>query len=104
MASAVVSALWQAFATINELAAAKQINPSYVSRMLRLTLLAPDIVEAILDGRQTEGMTLSALMKPFLTSWSRQSATFLNRGTPLMVSPAPHTHVAYWSESVPPTP
>ena len=41
-----------AFATVEELAAAEKINPSYVSRVLRLTLLGPDIVEAILDGRQ----------------------------------------------------
>ena len=38
-----------AYTTIEELAAAERINPSYVSRLLRLTLLAPDIVEAILD-------------------------------------------------------
>ncbi len=37
------------FSTINELAAAEKINPSYVSRVLRLTLLAPDVVETILD-------------------------------------------------------
>ena len=42
------------YATINEIAAAEKINSSYVSRMLRLTLLAPDIVEAILDGRQPD--------------------------------------------------
>jgi hypothetical protein len=40
------------YATIDELAAAEKINASYVSRILRLTLLAPDIVEAILDGRR----------------------------------------------------
>lgn len=40
---------------IDEMAAAERINSSYVSRVLRLTLLAPDIVEAILDGRQPEG-------------------------------------------------
>jgi hypothetical protein len=51
------------FATINELAAAEKINSSYVSRLLRLTLLAPDIVEAILDGRQAEGMTLPGPLK-----------------------------------------
>jgi hypothetical protein len=39
----------------NELAAAEKISSSYVSRLLRLTLLAPDIVEAILDGQQPEG-------------------------------------------------
>lgn len=50
------------FATINEQAAGENINSSYVSRVLRLTLLAPDIVEAILDGRQPEAMTLQGLM------------------------------------------
>ena len=58
--------------TIDELAAAEKINSSYVSRVLRLTLLAPDIVEAILDGRQPEGMTLPALMEPFSVEWERQ--------------------------------
>ena len=40
--------------------------------MLRLTLLAPDIVEAILDGRQPKGMTLPGLMEPFSLEWERQ--------------------------------
>ena len=61
------------FATVNELAAAEKINSSYVSRVLRLTLLAPDIVEAILDGRQPEGMALPGLMNPFPLEWERQS-------------------------------
>jgi hypothetical protein len=60
------------YGTIDELAAAEKINSSYVSRLLRLTLLAPDIVEVILDGRQPEGMTLPALMEPFPVEWARQ--------------------------------
>lgn len=60
------------YGTINELAAAENINSSYVSRLLRLTLLAPDIVDAILDGRQPEGMTLPALMEPFPVEWEGQ--------------------------------
>ena len=68
------------FATINELAAAEKINSSYVSRVLRLTLLAPGIVEAILDGRQPEGMRLPALMKPFPVEWERQSGLMTMRG------------------------
>jgi hypothetical protein len=60
------------FATINELAAAEKINSSYVSRLLRLTLLAPGIVEAILDGRRPEGMTLPGLMEPFPVEWHHQ--------------------------------
>jgi hypothetical protein len=62
-----------AFATINELAAAEKINPSYVSRVLRLTLLAPEMVEAILDGRQPKGMTLPALLEPFPVEWIQQT-------------------------------
>jgi hypothetical protein len=62
-----------AFATINELAAAEKINPSYVSRVLRLTLLAPEMVEAILDGRQPKGMTLPALLEPFPVEWMQQT-------------------------------
>jgi hypothetical protein len=58
--------------TINELAAAEKINSSYVSRVLRLTLLAPDIVEAILDGRQPEEMTLPGLLKPLPVAWEMQ--------------------------------
>ena len=60
------------FATLNELAAAEKINSSYVSRLLRLTLLAPDIVESMLDGRQAQGMTLPGLMEPFPVEWARQ--------------------------------
>jgi len=57
------------FATISELAAAEQINASYVSRILRLALLAPEIVEAILDGRQPEGMTLPGLLVGVEVEW-----------------------------------
>jgi hypothetical protein len=60
------------FATIDELAAAEKINSSYISRLLRLTLLSPDIVEAILNGRQPDGMTLPALMEPFPVEWALQ--------------------------------
>ena len=63
------------FATLNELAAAEKINSSYVSRLLRLTLLAPDIVEAILDGRQPEGTTLPGLMEPFPVEWVDQCSS-----------------------------
>ena len=60
------------YATLQELAMAEKINTSYLSRVLRLTLLAPDIVEAILDGRQSEGLQLDALLKPFPVEWEEQ--------------------------------
>ncbi|MGK7871455.1 hypothetical protein [Falsiroseomonas sp. E2-1-a20] len=58
-----------------QLAATRKINPPYVSRLLRLTLLAPDIVEAILDGRQPDGMTLPVLKEPFPVEWWKQPST-----------------------------
>ena len=59
-------------ASITELAAAEKIDRSYLCRVLRLTLLAPDIVDAILDGRQLEGVTLPALLKTLPVEWEKQ--------------------------------
>ena len=56
-------------ATIDDLARAKGLAPSYVSRVLRLTLLAPDIVEAILDGEQPAELQLDDLLKGFPVEW-----------------------------------
>ena len=67
-----------AHATIAEIAAAEKINESYVGRILRLTLLAPDIVEGILDGRQPAQMTLAMLMRPFPVLWSAQRSELLH--------------------------
>jgi hypothetical protein len=58
------------YGTLAELAAAEGISRSYVCRVLRLTLLAPDIVERILDGRPTAG--LPQLFKPFPVEWEKQ--------------------------------
>ncbi|MFN4282397.1 MAG: hypothetical protein ACK4NA_07140 [Alphaproteobacteria bacterium] len=60
------------FASVTELAEAEKINQSYLCRVLRLTLLAPDIVEAILDGRQPAGLQLNELLKPLPLEWDRQ--------------------------------
>jgi hypothetical protein len=65
-------------ATIAEIAAAEKINESYVGRILRLTLLAPDIVEAILGGRQPAQMTLAVLMGRFPVLWSAQRSELLH--------------------------
>ena len=64
------------FATIAELAEREGIAPSYMTRVLRLTLLAPDIVEAILDGKQGPEVTLAWLLEPFPTSWEAQPIHF----------------------------
>src|SRR5437588_514561 len=51
-------------ATIAEIAATEEINESYVGRVLRLTLLAPDVVEEIIDGRQPVTLLLDRLLRP----------------------------------------
>ena len=65
-----------ALVTINELAAREGIAVSYLTRVLRLTLLAPDIVEAILDGLQPAGRRLEDLLSGFPVDWAGQRAHF----------------------------
>ncbi len=60
------------FATITELAEREGIAPSYMTRVLRLTLLSPDIVEAILDGRQGPEVTLARVLEAFPIEWDDQ--------------------------------
>lgn len=60
------------FATIEELAEREGIAPSYMTRILRLTLLAPDIVEAIVDGKQGPEVTLALLLGPISELWTDQ--------------------------------
>jgi hypothetical protein len=62
------------YATLAELANAEGIRRSYVCRVLRLTLLAPDIVERILEGRPTAG--LPQLLKPYPVEWEKQREQF----------------------------
>lgn len=64
------------FATVSELAEREGIAPSYITRVLRLTLLAPDIVEAILDGKQGPEVTLAQGLEPFPLAWQLQGAHF----------------------------
>lgn len=64
------------FASISELAEREGIAPSYMTRVLRLTLLSPDNVEAILDGRQGPEVTLARLLEPFPGEWAEQRDKF----------------------------
>src|SRR3712207_5550971 len=59
-------------ASISEMAAAEKIDRGYLGRILQLTLLAPDIVEAILNGRQPTNLGLPRLMDPVPAGWSEQ--------------------------------
>ncbi len=63
------------FVTIAELAEREGIAPSYMTRVLRLTLLAPNIVEAILDGRQGPEVTLAQVLESFPVEWAGQRAS-----------------------------
>jgi hypothetical protein len=65
------------YTSISEIATAEKIDRGYVGSVLRLTLLAPDIVEAILDGRQPEGLGLPDLLKPFPLEWQQQRVKLL---------------------------
>jgi hypothetical protein len=62
------------YGSVSELAAAEKLDRGYLGRILMLTLLAPDIVEAILDGRQAPEMTLPLLMEAFPLEWDEQIA------------------------------
>jgi hypothetical protein len=64
------------FATVKELAEHEKLGFSYMTRVLRLSLLAPDIVEAILEGGQGPEMTLTGLLEPFLIGWDEQTEQF----------------------------
>ena len=64
------------FTTIAELAEREGIAPSYMTRVLRLTLLAPDIVEAILDGKQEPEVTLARLIGGIPEEWESQLKSF----------------------------
>lgn len=60
------------YSTIKEIATKEKIDPSYVGDVLRLTLLAPDIIEMILDGQQTPGLPFAQLRKSFPLEWQAQ--------------------------------
>jgi hypothetical protein len=68
------------YATVAEIADAEKINASYVGRVLRLTLLAPDIVEAILGGRQPAGLQLKLLLRRFPAGWGKQREDIFGTG------------------------
>lgn len=81
--SALVKAIARAFrwrdlletgthATMADIATSEKINQSYVSRLFRLTHLAPAIIQSILNGQQPDELTLSVVMKPFPVEWTAQ--------------------------------
>ena len=64
------------YTSMDEMAAAEKISPSYISRILRLSYLSPTIVEAILDGRHPARLTMKDLLVPFPIEWKSQAQYF----------------------------
>ncbi len=60
------------YCSAQEIAEAEKISRSFVNRLLRLTLLAPDIQEAILEGRQAKGLQLEELTRAMPAEWEGQ--------------------------------
>jgi hypothetical protein len=62
---------------VTEIAEAERISKSYISRILRSALLAPDIIEAILAGRTERVIMLESLERPLPGSWEEQRVRLL---------------------------
>jgi hypothetical protein len=58
--------------SITDLAAQEKVTIAYAGRVMNLTCLAPDIVAAILDGRQPRGLSVNAMLKEVAAGWERQ--------------------------------
>jgi len=69
---------WRAGGPLSELAAAEKVDRGYPGKMLRLTLLAPDIVQVIRDGRQLPEAGLSFLLEPLPHSSDEQRRAIAN--------------------------
>lgn len=65
------------YGTIAELAAAEKVNPSYISRLLRLTLLAPELVDSVLDHQVRPRLTVASVTRLIPVGWRRQRTLFL---------------------------
>jgi hypothetical protein len=74
------------FATIADLAERECIAPSYMTRVLRLTLLAPDTVEAILNGTQGPEVTLARVLEPCPADWQWQVGQVASKESKLHVT------------------
>lgn len=81
------------YASITEMAAAEKIERGYLGSLLRLTLLAPNLVELILDGRVADRVALPALLEPVPLVWAHQCAHLMSseptRHTELEVASRP---------------
>ncbi|WP_211225287.1 hypothetical protein [Rubritepida flocculans] len=77
------------YGSIRELAAAEQMERTSVARALGLTLLAPDIVEAVLDGREPVALSVASFRRGLPDAWEAQWATLVGAGTAAQVGRGP---------------
>jgi hypothetical protein len=70
------------YGSVSELAAAEKLDRGYLGRILMLTLLAPDIVEAVLDGRQPADLGVHVLRDGFPVEWGEQRVALRSLGHP----------------------
>lgn len=75
------------YGSVAELAQAVKVNRHYLARLLRLTLLAPNIIETILGGQESDGTSLSKLYHPVPALWADQESV-------LAISPPSQTDAA----------
>ena len=66
------------YASITEMAAAERIERGYLGSLLRLTLLAPETIEALLDGRDQPACSLPRLLQPFPVAWVEQRSAIVH--------------------------
>ena len=64
------------YGSVTDRAAGEKLDRGYLGRILMLTLLAPDIVEAILDGRQPPELGVHVLREGFPVEWGEQRDMF----------------------------
>lgn len=62
--------------TIMKLAERKKVDHGYIAKTIRMTQLAPDIIEAILAGRQPHSLSLADFLRPFPDAWQEQRQYF----------------------------
>ena len=67
------------YASSSEIAAPEKIERGFFGALLYPTPLARDLVEAILDGRQSEGVTLPKMMEPFPVEWRQQAREWVSQ-------------------------
>jgi hypothetical protein len=70
------------YGTMRELAQAEGINHAYVVRLLKLTLLAPDLVEAIVDGQQQQRTTMQEMLREVPVVWEEQRRKLTGQASP----------------------